>query len=343
MRRAITTITGLPTIAVLADMSLDPTGVRELARWVKAHRPECLPDEYDPDDGDESDEPGDALADSPERLLFPHQCRRFPDALPGDPRWGAALTDDELLVELAGRKCYDSFGLKAGRKDNATYIADTQAGEVPHRSITYHAKMTFFFGDLSRRVSHELIRNYVGADRDEEGAPSQESTRFTEHYGYFVAPPYVLRLDPGERSAALSHFEVSAQRAFDDYLAFIEREATRYRHRHGAEPKGLDRKRIFEAASHYLPHSAATSFVWTTNPAALGKLLVERDNPLADAEFQRFARYLKVVCVRRWPNLFQCFADEFRRVGLDVAITGDPARDAERLASAMRVDLGGSK
>src|SRR5690606_40139163 len=139
-------LTTPPTVAVLAEMGLMPKGILEMMAWVRDRRPECLPD----DSGFEY------------MSLFPHdgfEARRL-------------LTGNELLVELAGRKCYDSFGLKAGRKTNAEYIAHTQQGEIPHASIMYHAKMTFFIGGVSRRVSHELIRHYVGADRDEEGSPS---------------------------------------------------------------------------------------------------------------------------------------------------------------------------
>lgn len=266
----VTILTGDPTIEIVSQMAINWQGVSGMADWVHAHRPGCLPDDYD-----------DPMS------LFPHIDE---------------VTDNELLVELAGRKCYDSFGAKAGRKSNAEYIANTQQGAVPHRSIMYHAKMSFFIGGVSRRVSHELIRNYVGADRDEEGAPSQESTRFTHHYGFYVAAPRDV-----DTMQALT-FESDCQVNYDAYMQYLDSETTRWARAHGSEPKGMDRKRIYEAASHRLNHSAETSFLWTTNPAALTKLFIERDNELADAEFQRFAAKWKKICVAAWPNLFQSFA-----------------------------------
>jgi len=222
------------------------------------------------------------------------------------------VSDNEILVELAGRKCYDSFGLKAGRKSNAEYIAHTQQGDIPHASILYHAKMTFFFAGISRRVSHELIRNYVGADRSEEGNPSQESTRFTHHYGYFIAPPRYI--SPGTPEAPHAHsredgvdmyFWEAMQSAYDYYLQAVERDCAAYRANHnGEEPKGVEKKRIYEAASSFLPHQAETSFIWTSNPAAIAKLVRERANEAADLEIQRFAKKLRRICVERWPNLF---------------------------------------
>lgn len=302
MNTQVTILTGEPTIEVIAEMQLQSYGVLGMARWVKSHRPECLPDDWDPD------APGSITSTG---KLFPHGGNGTNGGTQYDD------TDNELLVELAGRKCYDSFGLKAGRKSNEEYIAHTQEGDPPHASILYHAKMSFFIAGVSRRVSHELIRNYVGADRDEEGSPSQESTRFTHHYGYYIAPPRIL--PPGGMSAAvigvgpkpyadvptkyaneLQNFYVAMQKNYDEYLAFINRQFEE----HGGNPKGMDRKRVYEAASAYLSHACETSFVWTTNPMALAKLFKERATEMADLEFQRFARRWARICYERWPNLF---------------------------------------
>jgi thymidylate synthase (FAD) len=286
MKKEVTILTGEPTIEVIAEMCLNWEGVTEMGNWVQSHRPECLPEEWK----------GDILFDAPK--LFPHDCRRPSSGGHGDSR----ISDNEMLVELAGRKCYDSFGLKAGRKSNAEYIAHTQEMDPPHASILYHAKMSFFFAGISRRVSHELIRNYVGADRSEEGAPSQESTRFTHHYGFFICPPRYLAQ---EDTICRSVFESAMESAYDYYLAAVEADVRLFAREHGgAEPKGTDRKRIYEAASAFLPHQAETSFIWTTNPAAIAKLVKERAGEAADLEMQRFAKKLRRICVERWPNLF---------------------------------------
>jgi thymidylate synthase ThyX len=94
------------------------------------------------------------------------------------------------------------------------------------------------------------------------------------------------------------------QRAYDDYLRAIEIEVERWERTHDKLPTGMDRKRIYEAASSLLPHQAETSFVWTTNPAAIAKFLHERDSEAADLEMRRFARAWRAVSEERWPNLF---------------------------------------
>jgi thymidylate synthase (FAD) len=268
-----------PVVAASAQMELIPSGLNEMAEWVRSRRPECIPDEY---------VHGDTQAWV---ALLPHDMQR------GD---GHLISDNELLVEIAGRKCYDSFGLKAGRKTNAEYIANTQLGEVPHASIMYHAKMTFFIAGVSRRVSHELIRHYVGADRTEEGSPSQESTRYVEHAGFYIAHPAIL-----DNEHELQLFHGAMGRNYQEYRDYIERQVAAYKRDHaGAGPIGMARKRIFESASPYLSHACETSFVWTTNPIALAKMFRERDNEAADLEYLRLARKWKRICVERWPGLF---------------------------------------
>lgn len=257
-----------PIVAPIGQMELMSAGLQQMLAWVKDRRPECVPD------GAEDDW----------RKLFPHAC---------------AETQNELLVELAGRKCYNSFGDKAGRKANAEYIANTQAGDIPHGSIMYHAKMAFFIGGVSRRVSHELIRHYVGADRDEEGSPSQESTRYVEHTGHYVVHPTIAA-----DATARATFETAMYQNYASYLQYVNLRTDAHVAAHGEPPKGMDRKRILESASSFLSHSVETSFIWTTNPIALAKLLKERDHAAADAEFQRLAKQWKAVALQHWPNLF---------------------------------------
>lgn len=288
-------ITEPPMIAVLAEQTLLEHGVLEMARWVQEVRPECVPKTgfqtvYD---------------------LLPHNGRdNVPGVehpkLPGETRH---VSDNEILCELAGRKCYDSFAEKGAKRTNGQYLSSMWQGRIPHRSTGYHAKMTFFIADVSRRVSHELIRNYVGADRDEEGAPSQESTRFTHHPGRYIAP-----IRDKDDPVALASFENVAYVNYNTYLNYIAISELQHKKEHGESPKGMDRKRIYEAASNYLLHSCSTSFIWTTNPMALTKFFHERDHDAADAEIQRFAKKWKRLCLTMWPNLFPDFTDEAAKI-----------------------------
>jgi len=266
-----------PTIFVLAEMAIHPQAYADLIGWLEEYAPQCLAPAED--------------GQSDRERIFPHD------------EWNDGRSDNELLVELSGRKCYNSFGQKAGRRSNGAYIANLfgTPGKIPHSSVLYHAKMTFFFAGLSRRVSHELIRHYVGADRTEEGSPSQESTRYTHHSGHFTLHP---RMAGDPRQTA--QFAVDMNDAYARYTAYLERESAVYAAEHdGKVPRRMARKRIFEAAAQILPGAACTSFIWTTNPMALSKLFSERCDYAADLEIQRFALQLRELCYARWPNLFR--------------------------------------
>lgn len=268
-----------PTIIPIFQMEVMPEGMEEFYKWLGQYRPECLPEPPEGEEGGWLD-------------LFPHGGVELKD---GQER---LLTGNELLVEFAGRKCYDSFGTKAGRKTNADYIDHTQQGVIPHRSIKYHAKMTFFISGISWRVSHEFIRNYVGSDRDQEGSPSEESTRYTFHPGHFVIHPRDIE------EGNVEWFRESMQASYDRYCQYVDSECRKYQERTGSEPKGMDRKRIYEASAGYIPKQVSTSLVWTTNPEALKKLFLERTDNSTDLEFQRFAKKWQKLCCAKWPNLF---------------------------------------
>lgn len=305
-----TVVTEDPIVCAIGQMELIHDGVMEMARWVQRYRPHCVPEDgfssvldLVPHDGTDL-VPGVGHAHS-EQQCYEHSTdssSKFVCDREEAPFERRKITDNELLCELAGRKCYDSFADAGARRSNGEYLRSMWQGRIPHRSTGYHAKMSFFFAHVSRRVSHELIRNYVGADRDEEGNPSQESTRFTHHPGVYVAHPSILGQ---ERELGL--FRARAQRNYEEYVETIERKIATYRSQTGKDPKGLDRKRIYESTSNDLMHSCGTSFIWTTNPMAITKFLHERDNDEADMEMARFARVWKRVVIARWPNLFTDF------------------------------------
>jgi thymidylate synthase ThyX len=278
-----TIILDSPIVVPLAHMQLIPAGVLEMAKWVQQYRPQCVPEQ-----GFEN------VLD-----LVPH------DGADADPFTGLErprVTDNELLAELAGRKCYDSFADAGKRRTNNEYLHSMWDGRIPHRSTGYHAQMTFFIAHVSRRVSHELIRNYVGHAKDEEGIPSQESTRFTHHPGTYIAHP--RNLDDAEE---LDAFIDLANDNYARYVATVQRKTAAYERRHGKAPVGLDKKRIYESTAGDLLMQCGTSFIWTTNSMALTKFFHERDDEAADMEMCRFARTWKKTCFETWPNLFTDF------------------------------------
>lgn len=268
-------IIGEPVVFPIFQMAPNPTGLQQMTDWLGVVRPECFEGTEGPTTWEN---------------LFPH------DMTEG----GRKLSGNELLVEVAGRSCYHSFGQKAGRKSNSEYIAHTQEGTSPHKSILYHTRTVLFIAGVSRRLSHELIRHYVGCGGSEDGSPSQESTRYTESPGLYVPSPQILR-DP----ESLAEYTSEVQRSYNAYNAYILKKRQEYVSRKGKEPKGIARKRIYEAASSLLHHSTATSFVWSGNCEAISKLIYERSAANVDEEFQRLSVKMWEVVSSQDPNLYQ--------------------------------------
>jgi thymidylate synthase (FAD) len=204
--------------------------------------------------------------------------------------------DAERLPELAGALCYGAFGDKASGDNNAKYLARVRnAKPFGHFSIEYHTTLVFLVEGVSRNLTHELIRHYVGCNRDEQGAPSQESTRYVEHPGTFVCPPAWVGND-----GMCVAFKIACQAAYEAYL-----NATTYQPSmlEGLS-RSMERKRTLEAARGILPGSATTRLVWSANPVALRKMFTERGHEAADLEFRRLVGVWRPLCEERWPNLF---------------------------------------
>ena len=119
----------------------------------------------------------------------------------------------ELLVEFAGRACYRSWepGLNPNvskvRTDQREYFANILRSA--HGSVLEHANYSFALRNVSRTLTHELVRHRAGS------AFSQESLRYVRlvDIGFRVPPS----LEPlRERVLAiveqLEEFQVSAAR-----------------------------------------------------------------------------------------------------------------------------------
>ena len=91
-------------------------------------------------------------------------------------RGDAWKSDSELLTEVAGRTCYESFGtglnpnITRVRNDSEEYFKNVL--EKGDGSIFEHSTVTFALLWVSRVLTHELVRHRVGT------AYSQESLRY---------------------------------------------------------------------------------------------------------------------------------------------------------------------
>lgn len=86
------------------------------------------------------------------------------------PEWTTdAVSEAETLIETAGKLCYMSFSTdlnanltRVGGRNNFDYIQQGLIG-TGHGSVIEHATVTFAIMNVSRVVTHELVRHRAGA------------------------------------------------------------------------------------------------------------------------------------------------------------------------------------
>lgn len=97
----------------------------------------------------------------------------------GVPEWESTSDcDSEVIVEAAGKLCYMSFSTdlnknltKVGTRSNFDYIQEGIVGQK-HGSVLEHVVVNLIFTNVSRVLTHELVRHRAGA------AYSQTSGRY---------------------------------------------------------------------------------------------------------------------------------------------------------------------
>lgn len=219
-----------PQVFPIAGVCLDHCGIRRYREWVAAAHPDTITESSI----------HDWISNSPNE------------------------SPENLLVEFAGRGCYQAFGDKKSPRTNEEYLENLKG--QGHLSVFYHARVTLKIVDVSRRLLQELVRHYVGCNHDIDGAISAESTRYVRHNGRMV-------IMPQHRTRPL---ELALDTAYNQYLYLLQT----------AEVQSMTRKERHEWAGRVLPDAAATSLTWTANLAAYDKLVRERSRSGVDLEFQ---------------------------------------------------------
>lgn len=211
----------------------------------------------------------------------------------GVAEWASdANSDAEMLTEVYGRMCYKSFGTDLNpnitrvRVTNEAYISNII--EKGDGSVLEHGVANFFFCDVSRVFTHELVRHRVGT------AISQESLRYvrlTDMNGYL---PVCIQ----ENDQAMSLFA----RTFEE-LSNLQKEM--------ADVFDLDnmtsfddKKKITSAMRRLAPIGLATNIGWSTNFRNLRHVIEMRTAPWAEEEIRKVFAKVAEIAVSKWGNLF---------------------------------------
>lgn len=189
----------------------------------------------------------------------------------------------EVLVEFAGRACYQSFNKpNEATRSNKDYMANILA--QGHESVLEHASVSFYVTGYSRNMLLEL-------ERHRHLSFSVISTRFVDATTMKVVIPPALRAEGEDTLQPLD------QRTAGDYDYLVRK----------LMDTGSTRKEAREAARYLLPGNLETKFVLTGNMRAYRDVLKKRWSTHSDAEIRLLAAEILAKLREHAPNVFQDF------------------------------------
>ena len=202
--------------------------------------------------------------------------------------WEAdTASDAEILCEVMGRVCYDSFdahnnqNITRTRKGNKEYLANVIA--QGHESVLEHASVSFVFTGVSRVFTHELVRHRVGC------AVSQESLR------YVRLNPSTIQLVSETDSGIDIHGAFT--KIMEEYSELIN----------SIDWSGLshaEKKEYSSLLRRILPQGMATNIGWTANFRTLKHVIELRTSEHAEAEIREVFSHVKHILTAKYPNVF---------------------------------------
>ena len=211
----------------------------------------------------------------------------------GATNWQSdAQSDAELLCEIYGRACYKSFGTELNpnivqvRKTNKSYLKNVI--EKGDGSVLEHAVVNFFFADVSRVFTHELVRHRVGT------AISQESLRFVRLTDLNWYAPVCIQ----ESEEATTIFAKTIEQ-----LSKLQEELSEL-YNLDNEPSFDKKKKITSALRRLAPIGLATNIGWSTNMRNLRHVIEQRTAPWAEEEIRLVFSEIAKIAIERWPNIF---------------------------------------
>ena len=200
-----------------------------------------------------------------------------PERIPHD-KW--LVHEADHLAELAGRECYQSFHRpNPATEANVDYLAHIQ--EVQHFSVLAHASFTFRFTDVSRSLTHELIRHRFLAF-------SELSQRYVNMDDSYTVVPPLWQHTHYESQKIAEHHAASVKL----YHELVER----------ATGQGIPRKQARQAARSVLPGGTETKIVVSGNVRAWRDFIFQRNTPGADAEIHEVAGKVLHIIAQYAPN-----------------------------------------
>lgn len=217
----------------------------------------------------------------------------------GVPEWTSdAGTDIELLTEVYGRACYKSFGTELNpnitrvRSSNHAYTSNIIA--KGDGSVLEHGVANFFFCDVSRVFTHELVRHRVGT------AMSQESLRYVRLTDLDWYAPICIT----ENAEAMTIFEKTMEG-----LSNLQKDLSDL-YQLDSMSSFDDKKKITSAMRRIAPIGLATNIGWSCNIRTLRHVIEMRTAPWSEEEIRLVFAKVADIAIGKWPNLFSDYEME---------------------------------
>lgn len=204
-----------------------------------------------------------------------------------------APSDSELLTEIYGRGCYRSFGTELNpnisrvREGNKEYIQNLI--KQFHGAVFEHSVTNWFFADVSRVLTHELVRHRVGVGL------SQESLRFVRLTDLDWYAPTMIRESP---EAMEIYFRTMNE------LERVQKELADLFEIDEGDKKFELKKKLTSSFRRLAPIGLATSIGWSANLRTLRHVIEQRTSPHAEEEIRFVFSKVATIARERWPNVF---------------------------------------
>jgi thymidylate synthase (FAD) len=217
----------------------------------------------------------------------------------GGERWLERVDTDQLdidaqnLAEFAGKMCYRSW--EPGLNPNVRMVRDDQVKYLQnilssgHGSVLEHASFTFVLHNVSRVMTHELVRHRPGS------AFSQESLRFVRLDELPFWFPSWAHEDPELMKKATEL--LTAMESFQGWMAG----------HFGLDGDGVkmhEKKAKTSFMRRFAPEGVATGIVWTANIRTLRHTIEARTDPGAEEEIRLVFGKIGELMKAEAPALF---------------------------------------
>lgn len=203
-------------------------------------------------------------------------------------------TDADYLIEFAGKSCYMSFDTslnqnltKVGGRSTHDYI---QQGIIAnkHGSVLEHATVTFFIVNVSRVVTHEIIRHRAGT------AFSQTSGRYVrnDEISYYI-PKDIY----DEGGYVLATFTDAFRQMEDNARKLVSASNI------DSKPFSL-KKRLTSAFRRIIGNGQANHIVVTANHRSWRHMIEMRTDPHAEEEIRVVFADISRQLRERFPAIY---------------------------------------